>query len=166
MKYDRVSTSLVITYSHPLWSLILVGSFVTTIGFVRVRAHCNFRRWRRLYLDVGVFHCHENKGLFILFFYLGNICNRCLVWWSLPSTNYSTSSVSSFSKTWRKLTFLPSSWLVAYFNCIAMMFVVWVGANKLRICSLFWGCSIKCYTILAHFWRLILANSSIPGLEL
>jgi len=132
---------------------------------MRVRAHCDFRRWRRLYLDVGVSYCHESKGLFILFFCLGNICSRYLVWQFLPSTNYSTFSASSFSKTQRKLTFLLFSWLVAYFNYVATMSVVQVGANKLRICSLFWGCSIKCHTILAHFWRLISANPSVPGLE-
>jgi len=165
MKYDRVSTSLVITYSHPLWSLILVSSFVTTIGFMRVKAHCDFRRWRRLYLDVRVSYCYKSKGLFILFFCLSKICSRCLVWWSLPSTNFSTSNAFSFSKTQRKLTFLLSSWPVAYFNYIATMFAVWVGANKLRICFLFWGYSIKCHTILAHFWGPISANPSILGLE-
>ena len=127
-----------------------------------VRAHCDFRGWRRLYLDVGVFHCYESKGPFILLFCLDNICSGCLMQQSLPSTNSSVSNASPFSKTWGKLTFFPFPWPVAYFNCMATTFAVWVGANKLGICSLFWGCSIECHTILAHFWRPISANPSIP----
>ena len=118
-----------------------------------------------MYLDIGVSHCHESRGLFIFFFCLNNICSRYLMQQSLPSTKCSTSSTSPFSKTQGKLIFLPFSWPVAYFDCVAMTFSFQVSANKLEICSLFWDCSIKCHTILAHFWGPVLANPSIPGLK-
>jgi len=76
IKNDRVSTSLVAVYLHPLQALTLVSNFVITRGIMRVRAYCSSRGWRRLYRDVRVFYCHKSKCLC-----KGILLEVCLVTW-------------------------------------------------------------------------------------
>jgi len=55
---------------------------------------------------------------------------------------------------------------MVFLNCMIITSIVWVNANKLEIHSLFWSCGIECYVTLVYFWRIVLANPSILGLEL